>query len=54
VNIGLLIALVGVAALWVFLFRTRAGFAQQVGGLAPAAARYAGFSSRRRCGWRCW
>jgi ABC-type uncharacterized transport system permease subunit len=47
VNIGLLIALVGVAALWVFLFRTRAGFAQQVGGLAPAAARYAGFSSRR-------
>jgi general nucleoside transport system permease protein len=47
VTIGLPIALVGVAALWVFLFRTRAGFAQQVGGLAPAAARYAGFSSRR-------
>jgi simple sugar transport system permease protein len=47
VNIGLLIALAGAAALWVFLFRTRAGFAQQVGGLAPAAARYAGFSSRK-------
>jgi simple sugar transport system permease protein len=47
VSIGLVIALVGVAALWVFLFRTRAGFAQQVGGLAPHAARYAGFSSRR-------
>lgn len=47
VSIGLLIALAGVAALWIFLFRTRAGFAQQVGGLAPAAARYAGFSSRR-------
>ena len=47
VSIGLLLALVGVAALWVFLFRTRAGFAQQVGGLAPAAARYAGFSSRK-------
>jgi ABC-type uncharacterized transport system permease subunit len=47
VSIGLLIALAGVAALWVFLFRTRAGFAQQVGGLAPAAARYAGFSSRK-------
>jgi simple sugar transport system permease protein len=47
VSIGLVIALAGVAALWVFLFRTRAGFAQQVGGLAPAAARYAGFSSRR-------
>ena len=47
VSIGLLIALAGVGVLWVFLFRTRAGFAQQVGGLAPAAARYAGFSSRR-------
>jgi ABC-type uncharacterized transport system permease subunit len=47
VSIGLFIALAGVAALWVFLFRTRAGFAQQVGGLAPAAARYAGFSSRK-------
>ena len=47
VSVGLLIALAGAAALWVFLFRTRAGFAQQVGGLAPAAARYAGFSSRK-------
>jgi simple sugar transport system permease protein len=47
VSIGLPIALAGVAALWIFLFRTRAGFAQQVGGLAPAAARYAGFSSRK-------
>jgi ABC-type uncharacterized transport system permease subunit len=47
VSIGLVVALAGAAALWVFLFRTRAGFAQQVGGLAPAAARYAGFSSRR-------
>ena len=47
VSIGLIIALVGAGALWVFLFRTRAGFAQQVGGLAPAAARYAGFSARR-------
>ncbi|NML43675.1 ABC transporter permease [Ramlibacter sp. G-1-2-2] len=47
VNIGLILALLGVAGLWVFLFRTRAGFAQQVGGLAPAAARYAGFSSRK-------
>jgi simple sugar transport system permease protein len=47
VNAGLLLALAGVAAVWVYLFRTYAGFAQQVGGLAPAAARYAGFSSRR-------
>ncbi len=47
VNIGVLLALLGVLVMWVFLFRTRAGFAQQVGGLAPAAARYAGYSSRR-------
>jgi simple sugar transport system permease protein len=47
VSIGVPIALVGAAVLWVFLFRTRLGFAQQVGGLAPAAARYAGFSARR-------
>ena len=46
-NIGLILALVGAAGLWLFLFRSRAGFAQQVSGLAPAAARYAGFSSRR-------
>ena len=47
VNIGIVLALLGVAALWVFLFRTYAGFRQEVTGMAPAAARYAGFSSRR-------
>ena len=47
VSVGLILALVGVAAVWIFLFRTRSGFAQQVGGLAPSAARYAGFSSRK-------
>ncbi|HTP72689.1 MAG TPA: ABC transporter permease [Burkholderiaceae bacterium] len=46
-NIGVLIALAAVALAWLFLFRTYRGFALQVGGLAPAAARYAGFSSRR-------
>jgi simple sugar transport system permease protein len=46
VSIGVFLALLGVMGTWVFLFRTRSGFAQQVGGLAPAAARYAGFSSR--------
>ena len=46
VHLGLLLGLGAVVAVWLFLFRTRAGFAQQVGGLAPAAARYAGFSSR--------
>ena len=45
-NIGVLLALAGVAALWLFLFRIYKGFQLQVGGLAPMAARYAGFSSR--------
>ena len=47
VNIGLVLALLGVLVMWVFLFRTRAGWAQQMGGMAPAAARFAGFSSDR-------
>jgi general nucleoside transport system permease protein len=46
-NLGVGVALAAVALTWVFLFRTYRGFALQVGGLAPAAARYAGFSSRR-------
>lgn len=45
-HIGVLVALGAVAATWLLLFRTYAGFQLQVGGLAPAAARYAGFSSR--------
>lgn len=46
-NIGVFIALGAVGLFAVFLARTYAGFQLQVGGLAPAAARYAGFSSRR-------
>ncbi len=45
-HIGVFIALAAVGLLWAFMFRTYRGFALQVGGLAPAAARYAGFSSR--------
>jgi general nucleoside transport system permease protein len=47
VNIGFVVALLSVGAFWLFQFRAYAGFKMQVGGLAPAAARYAGFSSRR-------
>jgi general nucleoside transport system permease protein len=47
VNIGVFIALAAVLVFWMFLFRSYAGFQLQVGGLAPAAARYAGFSSRK-------
>jgi ABC-type uncharacterized transport system permease subunit len=44
---GLAVALVAAAAMALFMFRTLRGFQLTVGGLAPAAARYAGFSSRR-------
>ncbi len=47
VTIGWIIALLGVAGLGLFLFRTRAGWGQSVSGLAPMAARYAGLSSQR-------
>ena len=47
VNVGTIVALLSVAVFWLLLFRTYAGFQLQVGGLAPAAARYAGFSSRK-------
>ncbi len=43
-HIGLLIALALAALTWVFMFRLYRGYQLQVGGLAPAAARYAGFS----------
>ena len=45
-HIGVVIALAAVGACWLFLFRSFRGFQLQVGGLAPAAARYAGYSSR--------
>jgi simple sugar transport system permease protein len=45
--VGWLLALVGVVGLWLFLFRTRAGWGLSVSGLAPLAARYAGLSSSR-------
>jgi simple sugar transport system permease protein len=45
-HVGALVALLAVAAMALFMTRTYRGFALQVGGLAPAAARYAGFSAR--------
>jgi simple sugar transport system permease protein len=43
---GSVVALVLVVAMWVFLSRSYRGYQLQVGGQAPAAARYAGFSAR--------
>jgi len=51
-HVGIILA--GLVALWAWLFLARllAGFRLTVGGLAPLAARYAGFSSRRAL-WGC-
>jgi ABC-type uncharacterized transport system permease subunit len=47
VNIGFIIALLLAALAWWFGAVTAAGFRMRVGGLAPAAASYAGISERR-------
>ena len=47
VNGSLLLAFAAVPIAWVFARRSLAGFRLLVGGLAPAAARYAGFAERR-------
>lgn len=46
-NLGFLFALVASLAGWVYLSKSFGGFRLQVGGMAPLAARYAGFSQRR-------
>jgi ABC-type uncharacterized transport system permease subunit len=46
-NIGFPLALAFAALAWWLLARTLIGFQLKVAGLAPVAARYAGFSSRR-------
>jgi general nucleoside transport system permease protein len=43
---GFGVALLAALLMWAFLFRTFRGLQLQVGGPAPAAARYAGFSAR--------
>ncbi|TFV99471.1 ABC transporter permease [Oxalobacteraceae bacterium OM1] len=46
-HLGIVLAFVTSLAGWVYLSRSFGGFRLQVGGMAPAAARYAGFSSRK-------
>lgn len=46
-NAGSVVALLAAVAVWWMLARTVIGFQLKVVGLAPKAARYAGFSSRR-------
>jgi len=49
---GFAVALVAVVLMWLVLFRTFKGIQLQIGGPAPAAARYAGFSARSAL-WTC-
>lgn len=46
-NASVLMTVVAVPGLWMFMARSFEGFRMKVGGLAPLAARYAGFSERR-------
>jgi general nucleoside transport system permease protein len=46
-HVGFLLALLASALGWLFLSKSFAGFKLQIGGMAPLAARYAGFSSRK-------
>ena len=46
-HLGFILALIALVVGWLFIARSYAGFQMQVGGLAPAAARYAGYSSRK-------
>lgn len=46
-NLGFVLALLSAVAGWIFLARSFPGFRLQVGGMAPLAARYAGFSERK-------
>jgi simple sugar transport system permease protein len=47
VNASVFITVLAVPVVWVFMTRSFAGFQLRVAGLAPNAARYAGFSPRR-------
>ena len=43
---GFVVALLAAVGMWLFMSRFYLGYQLQVGGLAPAASRYAGFSAR--------
>lgn len=46
-HLGIVLACLAAVLGWLYLSRSFSGFKLQVGGMAPLAARYAGFSSRR-------
>lgn len=46
-HVGIVLAFIAALLGWLYLSRSFSGFRLQVGGMAPLAANYAGFSSRR-------
>ncbi len=46
-NASLFVTLASIPVMWLFMRKSFAGFRMNVGGLAPLAARYAGFSDKR-------
>ena len=46
-HVGLVVAVACALVMWLVMARSYAGFQLEVGGVAPRAARYAGFSARR-------
>ena len=46
-NVSIIVALLLSAAAWIFVERSMTGYKLQVGGVAPDAARYAGFREKR-------
>ena len=51
-HLGMVLAIIAALAGWLYLSKSFSGFKLSVGGMAPRAARYAGFSSRRSL-WTC-
>jgi simple sugar transport system permease protein len=46
-NASIFVTLIAIPLVWVFLSKSFAGYRMSVGGLAPLAARYAGFSDKK-------
>jgi simple sugar transport system permease protein len=46
-NASIFVTLVAIPLVWLFMRKSFAGFRMNVGGLAPLAARYAGFSDKK-------
>ena len=47
INASVFLTLIAIPLVWVFMRKSFAGYRMNVGGLAPLAARYAGFSDKK-------